>query len=118
MVTYIQTIEEFDKILAKAKEEGKAVLVDYTAAWCGPCKMISPILEHLAAEADKSKIEFYKVDVDEAAAISEREGITAMPTFRVYNSREPNPGKDYAELRGANKARLEGLISTSISVPA
>jgi len=114
MVPYITTIDEFDGIIARAKEENKVVLVDYTASWCGPCKMIAPILDKLAEEADPSEIEFYKVDVDEAADISQKAGITAMPTFRVYHSKNPNPGKDYAEIKGANPPLIQKLIHESI----
>jgi len=125
MIEYIKTVEEFDKIIAKAKDEKKVVLVDYTASWCGPCKMIAPVLDKFAAEADSSKIEFYKVDVDEAAAISRKAGVSVMPTFRVYNTNNPNPGKDYAEEKGAAPPKLQKLIQASIksgpveiSVPA
>jgi thioredoxin 1 len=64
--------------ITKAKDEKKVVLVDYTASWCGPCKMIAPVLDKFAAEADSSKIEFYKVDVDEAAAISRKAGVSVV----------------------------------------
>ena len=97
MIAYIQTLEEFDNIvcglisntilyaniysitqISKAKENQKVVLVDYTASWCGPCKMISPVLERMAEAADSSRIEFYKVDVDEAVEIAQKAGVTAV----------------------------------------
>jgi len=115
MIAYIKTIEEFDSIIAKAKVENKVVLVDYTAAWCGPCKMIAPVLEKLADAADPSQIEFYKVDVDDASEISHRAGVSVMPTFRAYNSKNPNAGKDYAEEKGAIPAKLNKLIKESIN---
>jgi len=118
MIEYIKTLTEFDEIIAKAKEENKVVLVDYTAAWCGPCKMITPVLDKFAGEADSSKIEFYKVDVDEASEISHKAGVTAMPTFRAYNTKNPSPGKDYAEERGAVPAKLQKLIQESINGPS
>ena len=118
--------------IARAKEEGKVVLVDYTAAWCGPCKMIAPILDKMADAADSSRIEFYKVDVDEAGEISHRAGIKAvcsfeclryhfvhadntysnhqMPTFRAYHSKQSTPGEDYAEIKGAVPVKLEVRI--------
>jgi len=98
MVEYIKTVEEFDSIvcgttlcglwrvdfisqIAKAKELNKAVLVDYTASWCGPCKMIAPVLDKIAGAADPNQIEFYKVDVDDAAEIASRAGISAVCSF-------------------------------------
>jgi len=118
MVEYIKTVEEFDSIIAKAKELNKAVLVDYTASWCGPCKMIAPVLDKIAGAADPNQIEFYKVDVDDAAEIASRAGISAMPTFHVYNSKSPSPGHDYAEMRGAAPKKLEQLVHDSVNGPA
>jgi len=118
MIEYIKTLKEFDEIIAKAKEESKVVLVDYTASWCGPCKMIAPVLDKFADAADSSKIEFYKVDVDDAAEISHKAGVTVMPTFRAYNSKNPIPEKDYSEEKGAIPAKLQKLIQESINGPA
>jgi len=115
MIAYIKTQSEFDTIIAKAKGENKVVLVDYTATWCGPCKMIAPILDKIAVAADPSKIEFYKVDVDDAHEVAHKAGVSAMPTFRAYNSKVPNGEKDYVEMRGAVPAKLEKLIHEAIN---
>jgi len=115
MIEYINTMDQFDAIISRAKEENKVVLVDYTAAWCGPCKVISPVLDKFAEAADSSKIEFYKVDVDEATDITVKAGISSMPTFRTYNSKNPLPNKDYAEQKGAVPAKLEKLIKESLN---
>jgi len=115
MVEYIKTLDEFDAIIAKAKDAGKVVLVDYTAAWCGPCRVINPVVDKLAEKADSSRIEFYKVDVDDAAEIARKAGVSSMPTFRAYNSKNPIPDKDYAEQKGAIPAKLEKLIHESLN---
>jgi thioredoxin 1 len=61
------------------------VLVDFWATWCGPCKMIAPIIDEIAAE--KSSIaKICKVDVDENQAISARFGIRAIPTLLLFKN--------------------------------
>lgn len=57
------------------------VLVDFYADWCGPCKMIAPVLEQIAAESDDFKI--VKVNVDENMAVAQQYGVRAIPTLFV-----------------------------------
>lgn len=61
--------------------EGK-VLVDCFAVWCGPCKMLSPIIEEVANEVTDCKI--YKLDVDNAPNISKEYGIMSIPTLLLF----------------------------------
>jgi thioredoxin 1 len=66
----------------------KPVLVDFTAAWCGPCKMISPILDELSVEqADKMQI--VKIDVDENPATVLKYDVMSMPTLILFKDGEP-----------------------------
>jgi thioredoxin 1 len=58
-------------------------LVDFWAAWCGPCRMLSPIVEELAAEHGKD-IRFGKLNVDEQGAIASKYGIRAIPTLLLF----------------------------------
>jgi thioredoxin len=58
----------------------KPCIVDFYATWCGPCKMVAPILEDLAKEYD-GKIYIYKVDVDEQQEIASAYGIQSIPTI-------------------------------------
>ena len=60
MVSYIKNSAEFEKLLKDAGD--KAVVIDFTATWCPPCKRIGPIFD--AMQNDFSQVLFYKVDVD------------------------------------------------------
>ena len=63
------------------------VLLDFWAAWCGPCKMISPMLDEVAGEY-QGKIKVGKVNVDEEAALADQHGITSIPTLILYKGGE------------------------------
>lgn len=62
--------------------KGKAVLVDFFAEWCGPCKMLSPILDTIAEEMG-DKIKIGKLDVDDNPETAGKYGITSIPTLLV-----------------------------------
>ena len=61
----------------------KPVLVDFWAEWCGPCKMVAPILEEIAANHG-DKITIVKLNVDENPATAANYGVTSIPTMNVY----------------------------------
>ena len=66
----------------------KPVLVDFWAEWCGPCKMIAPVLDELAGEVGES-ITFTKLNVDEAPDIARRQGVMSIPTLIVFEGGQP-----------------------------
>ena len=59
------------------------VLIDFWASWCGPCKMIGPVIEQIAEEYS-GRLKVGKVNIDENGAITERHGIVSIPTLLVY----------------------------------
>ena len=69
-----------------AVTSSKLALVDFNAAWCGPCKMLAPVLEELAAE--HTDIEFFSLDVDANPVLSVTNQIYSVPTLILYKNGE------------------------------
>lgn len=64
----------------------KIVLVDFWATWCGPCRILSPILDELSKEYEEDLIEFKKVNVDDNGALVKQYEITAVPTLLFFKN--------------------------------
>ena len=82
MPLYNVTEESF----AKIKESGKKVLVDFYANWCGPCKMLSPILHEI--EAELPDLIIAKINVDDSTSLAIQYGIQSIPTMLVIENGE------------------------------
>lgn len=63
------------------------VLVDFTATWCGPCKVLGPIVEKLATELG-GKVKVGKLDIDESPSITAKYGVRGVPTVMVFQAGE------------------------------
>ncbi len=86
------------------------VVVDYWAEWCGPCKMIGPILEELAAEYG-GKVKMAKINIDENPQTPPKFGIRSIPTLMVFKNGEVEGTK----VGAASKSDLTAFIDSSIA---
>ncbi len=69
------------------KTEKGVVVVDFFANWCGPCRMMSPILEDVQEEL-KDKVKIYKVDVDESENLARKFGVMSIPSIFIFKDGE------------------------------
>ena len=105
MLDEVKTAEDFEAQVLGA--EG-AVLVDFSAPWCGPCQRLTPLLEELAGRVD-GRARIVQVDVDKASDLAIRYGIMAVPTVLVFRGGEVavrlpglRPAGAYLEALGVN----------------
>ena len=84
MIEIISSAEFQSKVL----QATEPVLVDFFATWCGPCKMLAPTLDAVAAEvADRAKV--YKVDVDQSPDVAAMYGVMSVPTLILFKGGQP-----------------------------
>lgn len=85
------------------------VLVDYWAEWCGPCKMIAPLLEEIATEFD-GKLTVAKLNIDDNPAIPPKYGIRGIPTLMLFKNGEVEATK----VGALNKSQLTAFLNQNI----
>ncbi|KAI3778069.1 hypothetical protein L2E82_07067 [Cichorium intybus] len=100
-VTLIETLEKWEEKVSEANRRGKMVVVNFSASWCSPCRLIAPTFCNLAAKYES--LMFLTVDVDELSEFSTSWDIKATPTFFFLKD-----GQQVDKLVGAN---VEELIS-------
>jgi len=100
--------DEIVELLKKHNGDGKLIVVDFFAKWCGPCKMISPQVEKLEQEYNHNVI-VRKVDVDENEEFSHECNVGGMPTFLFFKNM-----KQVGKVVGANLEAIHNTIQAHL----
>ncbi|XP_019162430.1 PREDICTED: thioredoxin H9-like isoform X1 [Ipomoea nil] len=106
-VHLITTKESWEQKLEEARRDGKTVVANFSASWCGPCRMIAPLFCELSEK--HPSLMFLTVDVDELTEFSTSWDIKATPTFFFLKD-----GQQVDKLVGANKPELQKKITAIV----
>ncbi len=99
--------KDFDE---KVKKSNKIVLVDFFANWCGPCKMLSPILQDAYSELDQNKFDFFKVDIDQSEDLAREFGVMSIPTMIIFKD-----GKEVDKMIGLRqKSQIINVLNSLV----
>nr|GEX84017.1 thioredoxin H2 [Tanacetum cinerariifolium] len=102
-VTQFHSAEDWQSHFNESKQSTKLMVVDFSASWCGPCRMLEPFIISLANKYQD--VVFVKIDVDELRDVAQQFGIEAMPTLVLLKQ-----GKEVERIVGADKDELEKKI--------
>ncbi len=105
-----KTLEITDANFEEIINSDKPVLVDFWADWCGPCKMIGPVVEELAGDYD-GKAVIGKVNVDENPGVSAKFGIRSIPTLLVFKNGEIVDKQIGAVPKGVLSQKLDAQLA-------
>ncbi|XP_066308334.1 thioredoxin H4-1-like isoform X3 [Miscanthus floridulus] len=102
-VHVVTSKEDWDQKIAEANKDGKIVVANFSASWCGPCRVISPVYAEMSQTYPQ--LMFLTIDVDELMEFSSSWDIRATPTFFFLKN-----GQQVDKLVGANKPELEKKV--------
>lgn len=97
-----------DNFATEVEQAQGPVLVDFWATWCGPCRMIGPVVEQIA-EANAGKLKVGKVNVDEQQELAARFGVMSIPTLILFKG-----GQQVEQVIGANPGALGAMVQNNI----
>ena len=100
------TDSNFDEVVLKSD---KPVLVDFWAEWCGPCRMVGPIIEELATEYE-GKVNIGKIDVDENSEVAAQFGIRNIPTILFFKGGQLVDKQVGAAPKATFVSKIEGIL--------
>lgn len=103
-------LEFTDENIKEIINNGKPAVVDFWAEWCGPCRMMSPIIEELAHEYE-GKVEIGKLNVDENAETTEEYGIMNIPTLLFFKNGQVVDKQVGATQKSVLVKKIEALLS-------
>ena len=95
---------------AQVLKSDKPVVVDFWAEWCGPCRLIAPALEEIAAGSLNGKVKIVKLNVDENPATAAKYGIMSIPTLMLFKNGELAS----RQVGAAPKQKLEQWITAAV----
>ena len=105
--TVVTTVDDFN---ARVVASGKPALVCFYADWCGPCRMLEPILAKLETEY-AGKIDFYRVDVDTATELARAHKVSSIPTLLLFHGGHQHDRIVGAQPERTLRQRLDALLA-------
>ena len=101
-----------DSFQEEVLDSESPVLIDYWAEWCGPCKMIAPILEQIADEYD-GRLKIAKLNIDENPMTPPKYGIRGIPTLMLFK----NGNVEATKVGAVSKSQLADFIESNVGTP-
>lgn len=111
--TFIEKVFDYEKNKEWKFEGDKPAIIDFWAPWCGPCRMVGPILEELSNDY-AGKVDFYKVNVDDEQELAAVFGIRSIPSLLFI----PKEGTPKMAIGALPKEALVDAIESELGVPS